>query len=505
MNWNRLIVAVLLSSVATCFIQCEEHVESSQDASVQLTANGDKPSCCQAKENKSCCKDKENKPCCKDKENKSCCKDKEDKSCCKDKQDKSCCAITDKAIAELGTSAAAGGDWLGWRGPNGNGIAAEGQTPPIKWSDTENVIWMSTILGRGHSSPVIIGDQVILTTAIDEDQEQIVLSHSRTTGEEIWSTVVNTGGFPKEIHKKNTHASPTVATNGELIFAVFNNNDGVQLSALDMQGKIVWQKKAGGYDPKYKFGYAPSPTLHGTTVIVASDYDANGYIAAFDQKTGEEIWRTARPSQTSYSSPIVANVAGRDQLLLTGALKMSSYDPKSGELLWDAEGISKATCGTVVWDSGIVVGSGGYPESKTMAVKADGSGEILWVNNTKSYEQSMLAFDGHVYAVDDRSVAHCWDIQTGEEKWSETLGRRSPVSSSPTLANGHIYAANEKGTTYVFKASPDKFELVATNQLGDESFATPTIVGGRIYTRVALGGGSGRVEYLYCIGTSESE
>ena len=158
-----------------------------------------------------------------------------------------------------------------------------------------------------------------------------------------------------------------------------------------------------------------------------------------------------------------------------------------------------ATCGTMVWDGDLVFASGGYPKSETVCLRAS-DGRLVWRNDQKCYEQSMLAVDGYVYAVTDRGIAYCWRATDGREMWSSRL-QGGAVSSSPILANGNIYFGNERGTFYVFKAQPTSFELVARNQLGQEAFATPTICDSRIYIRAAANSGSGRQETLYCIGT----
>jgi outer membrane protein assembly factor BamB len=193
----------------------------------------------------------------------------------------------------------------------------------------------------------------------------------------------------------------------------------------------------------------------------------------------------------------VGHVAGKDQLLMSGASEVCSYDPASGKKLWSAKGSTVATCGTLVWDGDIVFASGGYPGSETVAVKADDSGEMLWRNNSNCYEQSMLATGGYLYALTDQ-VLFCWRGSDGQEMWKQRL--KGPVSSSPVLAGGHIYQANESGLHYVFKPNPDKLEIVAENQVGSESFATPSICGGQIFVRTAVKEGGKRQEYLYCFG-----
>lgn len=389
------------------------------------------------------------------------------------------------------------GDWPWWRGPNRDGTAND-QQPPTTWSDTENVVWKTPVPGRGHSSPTIVGDTIYLATADEAQQVQSVVAFDRETGKQKWKRDISQGGFPKT-HPKNTHATCTLACDGERLFVAFHHDAEVTLTALDLNGKPVWEKVVGDYDPrKYEYGYAPSPVLYDGLVIVAGDYEKGGWIAAYDGATGESAWKVDRPEKLSFSSPIIAHVAGRDQLLLSGCELVSSYDPATGDRLWATPGTTMATCGTMVWDGDVVFASGGYPKAETIAVKADGSGKVLWTNGQKCYEQSMIAHDGHVYAVTDQGIAFCWEAATGDEKWRERLS--GPISASPILAGGNIYLSNEAGTTYVFEATPKAFRSVARNKLGDEAFATPTFVGDRIYARVASGGRGNRQEMLYCLG-----
>uniref|UniRef100_A0A7C4QNH8 Dehydrogenase n=1 Tax=Schlesneria paludicola TaxID=360056 RepID=A0A7C4QNH8_9PLAN len=392
-------------------------------------------------------------------------------------------------------------DWPWWRGPSRNGIASA--TPvPTRLGDTEAVQWKTPVPGRGHSSPIVVGDRVILTTADEQQQIHYVLAFDRQTGRPLWRTEVNRGAFPARNHPKNTEATPSVASDGERLFATFYHHDQVQLVALDLAGRQLWSKTAGAFRPKmYEYGYAPSPLLYRNSVIVAGEWDGNSFLAAFERATGNQLWRTPRPSMISFSSPVVATVAGKDQLLLSGADKVSAYNPATGKLLWSVAGTTAATCGTMVWDGDIVFASGGYPKAQTLAVLADGSGTILWSNNQKCYEQSMLAYQGHVYALTDNGVMFCWNGRNGKEMWRERLA--GPVSASPVLAGGHIYWANERGTLYVFKPNPERFELVAENQVGNDAFPSPAICGGQIFLRVAQRNGNDRQEFLYCFANAQ--
>lgn len=402
-------------------------------------------------------------------------------------------------ICLLPTSLLAANDWPVWRGPTGNGLAAPGETPPVKWSETEQIIWKAPLPGRGHASPIVVNDRVLIATADEGQQIQSVVCLSRATGKVLWKTDVNRGGFAPRIHQKNTHASPTLASNGTQVFAAFPHHESIQLTALDLEGRQQWQVKAGGFLPKaYQFGYGPSPILYQNTVIVAAEYEKNGYLAAFDQQTGKEVWRLDRPEKINFSTPVVTHIAGRDQLLLSGNSKVASFDPRNGREIWSVPAPWIVSCGTMVWDGDLVFASGGFPTKGTIAVKADGSNKTAWSNRVKCYEQSMLAFDGYLYAVDDNGIAYCWDAQTGKEQWKHRLGGK--VSSSLVMANGNLYLTNERGTTFVFRANPQTFELLAENQLGDEGFATPAICGNQIFHRAASRATGKRQGFLYCIG-----
>lgn len=392
-------------------------------------------------------------------------------------------------------------DWPWWRGPSRNGIAPE-TTAPVTWSETENVVWKASIPGRGHSSPTVIGERIVLATADEAAGQQSVLCLDRSSGKQLWLTTLHTGGLPTSgMHPKQTHATCTVAADGERLFVAFLNSGRIHASALDMEGNTLWQTELGEFSPK--FGYAPSPVIFREFVIFACDNGGGGFLASVHRKTGKLHWRKKRSNASTYSSPVIAEVAGKSQLLISGGDQVASYDPLTGEENWSCEGTTEATCGTMVWDGDLVFASGGYPGRETLAVKADGSGTVVWRNEVKCYEQSMLATGGYLYAVNDDGIAFCWEAATGRERWKKRLG--GPVSASPVLAGGNIYLSNESGKTFVFEANPERFVSVATNQLGEEAFATPTIVGGRIYARVASFAGQDRRETLYCLGSASSD
>jgi outer membrane protein assembly factor BamB len=403
----------------------------------------------------------------------------------------------DQGIADFPKLSAAT-DWPWWRGPSRNGVASP-QDVPTRLSDTENLLWKSPVPGRGHSSPIVIGNRVFLATADEQKKIHSVLAFDRTDGRQVWQVEINKGGFPARNHKNNTEASPTIASDGERLYLALYHHDKVEAVALGLDGEIVWKQAVCPFRPRmFEYGYAPSPLIYGETVIVSAEYDGNSFITALDRKSGDRKWRAPRPTMITFSSPVIAHVSGRDQMLISGADQVASYDPKNGKPLWSTPGTSLATCGTMIWDGDIVFASGGYPKPETLAIRADGSGNVLWRNNQKCYEQSMIVVDGYVYGLTDNGILFCWRGVDGKEMWKERL--KGPVSASPVLAGGNIYWANELGTLYVFKATPDGFQSVAQNQIGESSFASPAICGGQIFLRVAGYSGNSRQETLYCFG-----
>ncbi len=399
-------------------------------------------------------------------------------------------------MEELAPAEFAPDDWPWWRGPTCDGIAAE-QDVPVRWSETENIIWQAEVPGRGHASPTVVGDRIFLATADEEAKVQSVVCYDRSSGEQLWQTDVHRGNFERKVHKDATHAASTVACDGTRVFAAFLNDRKIWLTALDLEGEQLWQTDTGPFNSR--FGYGASPAIHRSLVIVAGEHKDGGFLAAVHRKSGEIVWRIKRPEFDSYASPRIVHVDGRDQLLISGCEMLAGYSPDTGKMLWSAEGTAKLTVGTAAVHGDLVVASGGYPENQTLCVRADGSGEVVWKNNTKIYSTSILSREGHFFAVTDSGTLYCWEAETGKETWSGKLG--GGFSASPTLAGGHVYLCSENGKTFVFKPNPEKYELVAENQLGDEIFASPTICGNRIYLRAAHYDEDQRREVLYCIGS----
>ncbi len=383
-------------------------------------------------------------------------------------------------------------DFPWWRGVTRDGHAVG--TAPTSLDLSKNLKWAQPIPGRGHGSPTVVGNQIFVITADETKQVHSVIALDRKSGKESWQYKLNEGGFPEENHPKNTEASPTIACDGERLFAAVFHHRAVWLTCLSMDGKKLWEKKIADYNPnRYRYGYAASPVLYGDKVIVVYEYDGPSGIVALKTTDGSEAWRTERPSTITFSSPVVTSYQGKDYLLISGFDHIRAYNPASGKELWATPGVSTATCGTIVWDNGICFASGGYPQSETMAVKIT-TGEVVWRNKQKSYEQSLLAVNGSVYVYTENGVLICWDAATGKEKWSQRWPGMN--SASAVLADGKIYWANEAGELVVFEANANKYVEVSRSKIGDEAFASPAICGGQVYLRVARNEGGKRQEYV---------
>jgi len=387
-------------------------------------------------------------------------------------------------------------DWPGWRGPERDNHAAEGANPVREWSAEKNVRWKAKIPGRGHSTPIVVGSRIYLTTATRNEQRLLALE--RETGELVWSEGIHRGGLREKLHAENSHASPTPQWDGEQVLVTFENEGEVKVSAVGPDGGIRWTRAVGPYVPHYQFGYGSTPVLHEASLIVSVGMKEGGYLVAIDTADGGEKWRIERGGHDYWTTPVVAEVAGREQLLMTGVGKMSSYDPDGGELLWEAPFLPLSTCGTVVWTNDMVFASGGFPGSQTAGFKADGSGEVVWKNGQKAYEQSLLAVGEHVFGVSDQGIAFCWRAADGEELWRQRIGRGG-VMASPLRVGDHVYATVKNGLTTIFEASGEGFRKVAENQLGDDTYASPVVVGDELYLRVGMVDEGKRQEWLYCL------
>lgn len=382
-------------------------------------------------------------------------------------------------------------DWPWWRGIQFDGHASPGQNPPLKWSETENIRWSIELPGLGHGTPCIWGDRIYLASADEEEQTITMYCYDRETGEPLWQQELHRGVFD-HMHKDNSHATATAACDGESIFYCFQSDEKTWATAQDMKtGEIRWKKDFAPFGTVH--GYASSPVIYKSTVIVVSDSKAESYLVAFDRRTGDVVWKTLRPDQyQNFVSPIVLNVAGRDQLLLTGPYNTYSYDPDTGEMIWKCEGPTTVAATTPVADQDTVYTTAGYPERILMAVRADGTGDVtethrLWTRcgrgddiRRSGYVPSPLLHDGLLYILVDEGKFRCHDPATGDLIWEHEFD--APFYSSPVLVDDRIYMFDREGGGYVFQAGRE-LKLIAENRLPEGAFATPVFLGDDMYLR----------------------
>lgn len=388
------------------------------------------------------------------------------------------------------------GDWPWWRGYNRDGKTTDQSTYPLKWSETENVAWKVRVPGRGNSSPIVVGDRVFLTTAEKSRGVQSVLCYDRRDGRLRWRSDVHQGSLGEPGHTDNTHASASAACDGERVFAVFLFGKDVFVTALNLNGERLWQTHVGKNTSDW--GLAASPTVYKELVLLSSDSAKDGFVAALNRRTGRIWWRKARSASDSYTSPVIAKISGRDQLLLAGGDHVIACDPMTGEQLWSKKCVTEVMCGTLAWDGNTVFASGGWPERVTVALNAGSdSAEVKWTNNTKIYVSSMLVHDGCLYGSYD-AILHCLDTKTGKRNWKVRISADS--YGSPVLAGGNLYIPTRDGKVHVFKPNAAKAEKLAVNTLGNAMDTTPTPNRGQLFLRVAQKDVGSHKEWLYCIG-----
>ena len=390
-------------------------------------------------------------------------------------------------------------NWPQWRGLKHNGIANSDQNPPVKFNTKDNIIWSSKIPGRGHGSPTIYESKIFLVTADETAKTQKLLCLSRDTGKIIWSKEVHKGGFPEKSNKKASQASCTPATDGKLVYINFLHNGAVYTTAYDFKGNKIWQQKISDYILHQ--GFSTSPAIYQSLLIVSADNKGGGAICGLNKSNGEIIWKVNRPKKPNYASPIIFKIKERDELIFQGCDLVTSLDPLTGKKLWETSGSTTECVSSIVTDGEHVFTSGGYPKNHVAAIKADGSGEVVWENISRVYVTSMIVKNGHIFAVMDNGNAMCWNSKTGKNMWRERLNRAS--SASPVLVKDRIYAVDEFGNFSVFSANPKKFKILAKNKIGDQVYATPVICDSKIFIRAAEFVDDKRQEILYCIGNKK--
>ena len=335
-----------------------------------------------------------------------------------------------------------------------------------------------------------------MATADESLKTQSLICINRKTGERVWTRKVHEGGFPEKSNKKASHASSTPATDGKLVYVNFLNDGAVYTTAYDFEGKKIWRQKISSYILHQ--GFSTSPAIYKSLLIVSADNKGGGAICGLNKNDGQIVWKINRPKKPNYTSPVIYNLNGRDELIFQGCDLVTSLDPLTGKKLWETSGSTTECVSSIVTDGEHVFTSGGYPRNHVSAIKADGSGEVAWENISRVYVPSMIVYKDYIYAVMDNGNAMCWDSKTGKNMWRERLNRTT--SASPVMVKDRIYAIDETGNFSVFSANPEEFKILAKNKIGDQAFATPVICDSKIFVRVAEIIEGERQEFLYCIG-----
>ena len=419
---------------------------------------------------------------------------------------------------------AAAGEWPSFRGPSASGVS-EGQDLPLKWDAAtgEGILFKVAIPGLAHSSPILWGDHLFLTTAVSSDDdagfktglygsgeasadrsihEWRVLCLDKHSGKTLWEKTA-TRGVPKDKrHIKATYANATPVTDGKYVVAFFGSEG---LFAYTVDGEFQWKKDlgrldVGAYDlPSYEWGSASSPVIHQGRVVVQVDVQGDSFLIALDIETGEILWRTPRDELPSWGTPNIYPGKDRDELITNGSNFIRAYDPETGRELWRLGGSSKITAPTPVFAEGlIIVASGRAPERPIFAIRAGAQGDIsldrgqansaavAWSKTRRGpYMPTPLIYRSNVYVLGNDGPFACYDLETGAEHFYQRLPHRGEgFSASPVAADGRLYLSSEGGNVLVVEAGTE-LQLLATNPMGEPIMATPAISDGVLYVRGA--------------------
>ena len=421
------------------------------------------------------------------------------------------------AMASAHAPDALDANWPQWRGPDGLGISAV-TSYAEEWAPDRNVAWKTEVAGRGLSSPVVWGDRLFITTSIegelvpgrtapdhlgfdmkpgylhpdsvgvDHKNALKVLAYDTKNGKLLWERTAYDGLMYDNRHKKNTYASPTIATDGQLVYAFF---EAAGLYAYDFGGKLVWQKSLGNI-AKAGLGPGTSPILFENLLILQVDQEmgANSAIVALDKKTGTEVWRAERTTRRSWATPVIVRTATRVELVASGAELVIAYDPRTGKELWRSKGVQSHPIPSPVAGHGLVYLSAGSQAKRALAIRTGGTGDltdtpaIAWrYDKGTAYVPSPILFGQYLYLVSDKGLLTCLDALTGAVQYE---GGRPPVPATFTASlvayGDRVLETSEDGDTFVVKAGPTH-EILRTNTVGEPVYASLALAGGTIYIR----------------------
>jgi outer membrane protein assembly factor BamB len=385
-------------------------------------------------------------------------------------------------IALAAGRAAAESQWPQFRGPDGQGHAGE-RGLPTKWSENDNIAWKTPIAGRGWSSPVIANGQIWLTTALDNGHSLRVIRLDLVGGKISHDLEVFHVDAPDGVHSKNSFASPTPLLEEDRVYVHFGD---LGTACLTTDGEVVWRNN----ELKYKHGHGPagSPVLYHDLLIVSCDGTDVQYVAALDKHTGKLRWKTDRKGRMAYSTPLLIEVAGQDQLISTGGDQAVAYEPGSGKEIWRVRYDGYSEVPRPVYGQGLLFLASGYDTPWLYAVRPDGQGDVTdshvaWkLQRGAPLNPSPLIVGEELYLVSDQGIASCLDAKSGEKHWQKRLSGN--YSASPLSADGKVYFTNEHGLTTVIEPRKEYKELAA-NQIDGETLASLAVAGQALFLRSA--------------------
>ncbi len=424
--------------------------------------------------------------------------------------------------AAPGYGAAPTADWPSFRGPRASGIA-EGFATPTRWNVPagENVKWKTAIPGLGHSSPIIWGNRLFVTTAIsgqadpklrvglygdiasvqdDTPHKWMVYCLDKRTGKILWERLAHTGVPKIKRHTKSTHASSTPATDGKHLVAMFGSEG---LFCYDLNGKLLWRKDLGVLDSGFymvqsaQWEFGSSPIIFQDKIFLQCDVQKDSFVAAFSIKDGRELWRTPRQEVPTWGSPTIGQVGGRTLLIVNGYKHIGGYDATTGKEVWRLKGGGDIPVPTPIVAHDLVFITNAHGRMAPIyAVRLNAAGDISLAENTTSNEHvawmvprdgaymiTPLVYGDYLYSSKDNGVLYCFEARTGTRVYQQRLGEGTAgFTASPVAGDGKLYYSSEDGDVYVVKAGA-KFELLAKNSMGEVCMATPALSEGALYYR----------------------
>ena len=444
-------------------------------------------------------------------------------------------------VFTVGSASSDPAHWPQWRGPFFNGVART--AAPVEFGDTKNIKWKIEVPGRGFSTPVIWDDRIFLTSAVstgkgaqpapppeqpqnpgaqnpggrgqrrggpgggasaNEEQKFVVMCLDKKTGKTIWERVAKTATPHEGYHRQyGSFASNAPLTDGRYLYVSFGSRG---IYGYDLNGKLIWEKDLGvQMRMRNQFGEGVAPALHGNLLIHPYDQENGSFVVALDKRNGKEVWRTSRDEISAWSTPLIADVKGKKQVVISATKKVRAYNPEDGKLIWECAGLGSNVIPHPAQHNDTVLVMSGHRDPKLMAVRLGregdltGSDAILWSQTRgTSYTASPVLHDNKFYTLTDNGMLSCFNATTGEPYYhQQRMPQPDNFKASPVAAGGNLYLASESGVVTVIKMG-EKFEIVATNTLTDQMFvASPVVAEGELFLRSKT--------HLFCVSDGKTK